>query len=146
VFARDVLFSRAWVRRHTTIGGNGMQHTVPAHLQAPEHELSACSPQIDQTRGFHALDRQVASISSPHALPQAQPTGSGRARKTTSTHIPFSLRTICNRTACAGATSDRKASPRSSAPCWRVPHASHRHLVSPGSPSCLVELPPAWPE
>ena len=110
------------------------------HLQAPERGQSVCAAHMDQTRGLDALDRQAASSSSPPALPQAHDMHQRRH--------PHTFHSVCAQsaiTACAAATSNRKASPRSSAPCWRFPRATHRHLVSPGSPSCLVEPPPAWP-
>jgi hypothetical protein len=101
------------------------------HLQAPERGQSVCAAHMDQTSGLHALDRQAASISSPPALPQAHDMHQRRHPQPHTFHSVFAHSAM---TACAGAAGDRKASPRSSAPCWRFPRATHRHGVSPGSP------------
>ena len=135
--------SRSAARRpHNATIGQWDAH-FPAHLQAPERGQSAYATHMDQTRGFHALDRQAASTSSPRARPQSHIVGCAHIRQ-----HPHTFRSVCAQTAltaCAGATGDRKVSHRSSAPCRRFSSATHRHLVSPGSPSCLVKPPPTWP-
>ena len=96
------------------------------HLQAPERGQSVCAAhmEMDQARGLDALDRQAASSSSPPALPQAHDMHQRRH--------PHTFHSVCAHsaiTACAGATGDRKASPRSSTPCWRLPLSSCHALT-----------------